>query len=177
MDCREWKRPFYHRCATNSYISAPSSDPPLPPETVGLVLERRRLHSKTDCLRYCVDDTTDILRGVYCENLRTQLVPVIQKGGLQTASDSLPLQRLSGKTASLPGPADTPSTCSGAQFETETMLYGLGQSEVCKRVTDVWLWQQEGFPPPPPPPPHVTLDGQEFPQSTGDSLLIPGHSQ
>ncbi|XP_029608940.1 3-hydroxyanthranilate 3,4-dioxygenase isoform X3 [Salmo trutta] len=59
----------------------------------------------------------------------------------------------------------------------KTMLYGLGQSEVCKRVTDVWLWQQEGFPPPPPPPPHVTLDGQEFPQSTGDSLLIPGHSQ
>ncbi|KAK6293483.1 hypothetical protein J4Q44_G00358090 [Coregonus suidteri] len=26
-------------------------------------------------------------------------------------------------------------------------------------------------------PPHVTLDGQEFPLSTGDSLLIPGHSQ
>uniref|UniRef100_A0A3P9J494 3-hydroxyanthranilate 3,4-dioxygenase n=1 Tax=Oryzias latipes TaxID=8090 RepID=A0A3P9J494_ORYLA len=49
--------------------------------TVGLVVERRRLLNETDCLRYFVDNTTDILfeRWFYCENLGTQLVPIIKE--------------------------------------------------------------------------------------------------
>ncbi|XP_056616656.1 3-hydroxyanthranilate 3,4-dioxygenase isoform X2 [Triplophysa dalaica] len=49
--------------------------------TVGLVVERRRLHSETDGLRYYVDNTSDVLfeRWFYCENLGTQLVPLIKE--------------------------------------------------------------------------------------------------
>ncbi|TRY88738.1 hypothetical protein DNTS_029672 [Danionella cerebrum] len=49
--------------------------------TVGLVIERRRLHSETDGLRYFVQDSTDVLfeRWFYCENLGTQLVPIINE--------------------------------------------------------------------------------------------------
>ncbi|XP_070981865.1 3-hydroxyanthranilate 3,4-dioxygenase [Oncorhynchus clarkii lewisi] len=163
--------------------------------TVGLVVERRRLQSETDCLRYYVDNTSDILfeRWFNCENLGTQLVPLIQEF---FASE----QHRTGKPnpdevfRQPPFPMNTmhvmtpfhfrdwvdkqqPSLASGrpidmfgAQFETETLLYGPGQTEACERETDVWIWQQEGSS-------HVTLDGQEFPLSTGDSLLIPGHSQ
>ncbi|KAF6714474.1 3-hydroxyanthranilate 3,4-dioxygenase [Oryzias melastigma] len=50
-------------------------------DTVGLVVERRRLLNETDCLRYYVNNTTDILfeRWFYCENLGTQLVPIIKE--------------------------------------------------------------------------------------------------
>ncbi|KTF81804.1 hypothetical protein cypCar_00031633 [Cyprinus carpio] len=49
--------------------------------TVGLVVERRRLRSETDGLRYFVDNSTDVLfeRWFYCENLGTQLVPIIKE--------------------------------------------------------------------------------------------------
>lgn len=49
--------------------------------TVGLVVERRRLLTETDCLRYYVENTTDILfeKWFYCQDLGTQLVPVIKE--------------------------------------------------------------------------------------------------
>eukprot|EP00066_Takifugu_rubripes_P011898 XP_011601164.1 PREDICTED: uncharacterized protein LOC101061554 [Takifugu rubripes] len=49
--------------------------------SVGLVVERRRLLTETDCLRYYVDNSTSILfeRWFYCEDLGTQLVPVIKE--------------------------------------------------------------------------------------------------
>ncbi|XP_051773010.1 3-hydroxyanthranilate 3,4-dioxygenase isoform X4 [Ctenopharyngodon idella] len=49
--------------------------------TVGLVVERRRLRSETDGLRYFVANSTDVLfeRWFYCENLGTQLVPIIKE--------------------------------------------------------------------------------------------------
>uniref|UniRef100_A0A8C7RS87 3-hydroxyanthranilate 3,4-dioxygenase n=1 Tax=Oncorhynchus mykiss TaxID=8022 RepID=A0A8C7RS87_ONCMY len=125
--------------------------------TVGLVLERRRLHSKTDCLRYHHPPW------FYCENLRTQLVPRMLRSSVFFASE----QHRTGKlNPDFRQPQNT------LHFETATMLCGPGQTEVCKQGTDVWLWQQVQW-----IPPHVTLDGQEFPQSTGDSLLIPGHME
>lgn len=163
--------------------------------TVGLVVERRRLQTETDCLRYYVENTTDILfeRWFYCENLGTQLIPIIKEF---MASE----QHITGK----PNPAEVfrqspfqmntmhvmtpfpfkdwvdkqrpslaegcPIDMFGAQFETETMLYGPGQTEASRRESDVWIWQLEGSS-------HVTMDGQEFPLSAGDSLLLPGKSQ
>uniref|UniRef100_A0A4W5Q4F0 3-hydroxyanthranilate 3,4-dioxygenase n=1 Tax=Hucho hucho TaxID=62062 RepID=A0A4W5Q4F0_9TELE len=150
--------------------------------TVGLVVERRRLQSEIDCLRYYVDNTSDTLfeRWFYCENLGTQLVPVIQEF---FASE----QHRTGKPnpdevfRQPPFPMNTmhvmtpfhfrdwvdkqqPSLASGrpidmfgAQFETEVTL-------------EYPNYDLEGSS-------HVTLDGQELPLSTGDSLLIPGHSQ
>ncbi|XP_045836045.1 3-hydroxyanthranilate 3,4-dioxygenase isoform X1 [Meles meles] len=50
-------------------------------DTVGLVIERRRLQTELDGLRYYVEDTTDILfeKWFYCGNLGTQLAPIIQE--------------------------------------------------------------------------------------------------
>ncbi|XP_040080637.1 3-hydroxyanthranilate 3,4-dioxygenase isoform X2 [Oryx dammah] len=49
--------------------------------TVGLVIERRRLKTELDGLRYYVGDTTDVLfeKWFYCEDLGTQLAPIIQE--------------------------------------------------------------------------------------------------
>ncbi|XP_060042923.1 3-hydroxyanthranilate 3,4-dioxygenase isoform X2 [Erinaceus europaeus] len=49
--------------------------------TVGLVIERRRLPSELDGLRFYVENTTDVLfeKWFYCEDLGTQLAPIIQE--------------------------------------------------------------------------------------------------
>ena len=50
-------------------------------DTVGLVIERERLETETDGLRYFVGDSTDILfeRWFYCDDLGVQLKPVIEE--------------------------------------------------------------------------------------------------
>ena len=50
-------------------------------DTVGLVIERERLRSETDGLRYYVGDTSQILfeRWFYCDDLGVQLKPIIEE--------------------------------------------------------------------------------------------------
>jgi len=50
-------------------------------KTVGLVIERERLDTETDGLRYFVGDTADILfeRWFHCDDLGTQLKPIIDE--------------------------------------------------------------------------------------------------
>ena len=50
-------------------------------DTVGLVIERERLVSETDGLRYYVGESTETLfeRWFYCQDLGSQLKPVIQE--------------------------------------------------------------------------------------------------
>ena len=50
-------------------------------DTVGLVIERERLLTETDGLRYYVGDTTRTLfeRWFYCDDLGSQLKPVIEE--------------------------------------------------------------------------------------------------
>lgn len=50
-------------------------------DTVGLVIERERIKTEKDCLRYFVEGTTKSLfeRWFYCDDLGTQLVPVIKE--------------------------------------------------------------------------------------------------
>ncbi|KAI5606896.1 3-hydroxyanthranilate 3,4-dioxygenase isoform X1 [Silurus asotus] len=160
--------------------------------TVGLVVERRRLRSETDCLRYYVDNSTDILfeRWFYCENLGTQLVPVIQefmaskqhKTGKPDPDDPI-------KTAPFPlnnmnvmipfcfkdwvekqKPAlssGQPLDMFGMQFETEVMLYGPGKLEPSKRSSDAWIWQLEGSS-------SVSMNAEDHNLSKGDCLLVLG---
>ncbi|XP_059929068.1 3-hydroxyanthranilate 3,4-dioxygenase-like isoform X1 [Gadus macrocephalus] len=163
--------------------------------TVGLVVERMRLPTETDCLRYYVDNSTDILfeRWFFCQNLGTQLVPIIKEF---FASN----QQITGKPdpneifRQPPFPMNTMNVMSpfcfkdwldkqrgplaagghidvfGAQFETEVILYGAGQTELCTEQNDAWIWQQEGSS-------TVTIEDQEFSLSSGDSLLILAQSQ
>ncbi|XP_031731998.1 3-hydroxyanthranilate 3,4-dioxygenase [Anarrhichthys ocellatus] len=162
---------------------------------VGLVVERRRLLTETDCLRYFVDNTTCTLfeKWFYCENLGTQLVPIIKefmaskqaKTGKPDSSEVFgepPFQLntmnvmspfsfkdwLDKQRPSLSG--SSPIDMFGAQFETEVMVFGPGLTETSVRQSDVWIWQMEGSS-------RVTMNEQEFSLSAGDSLLVPEQSQ
>ncbi|XP_007576445.1 3-hydroxyanthranilate 3,4-dioxygenase [Poecilia formosa] len=163
--------------------------------TVGLVMERRRLLTETDCLRYYVDNTTDILfeRWFYCENLGTQLVPIIKefmasnqaKTGkpdpdevfreppfqMNTMNVMTPFSFKDWLNKQRPSLANgRPINIFGAQFETEVMVFGPGLTETSVQQTDLWIWQMEGSS-------AVTMAEQTFSLTSGDSLLIPEQSQ
>ncbi|XP_031139996.1 3-hydroxyanthranilate 3,4-dioxygenase [Sander lucioperca] len=163
--------------------------------TVGLVVERRRLLTETDCLRYYVDNTTDTLfeKWFYCHDLGTQLVPIIKefmaskqgKTGrpdpnevfreppfqMNTLNVMLPFSFKDWLDKHRPSLASSrPIDMFGAQFETEAMVFGPGRTETTVRQSDVWIWQLEGSS-------RVTMNEHEFTLSAGDSLLIPEHSQ
>ncbi|XP_029926586.1 3-hydroxyanthranilate 3,4-dioxygenase [Myripristis murdjan] len=163
--------------------------------TVGLVVERRRLPAERDCLRYYVDNSPQILfeRWFYCENLGTQLVPIIRefmaseqcRTGKPNPYDDFTNPPFSMNTERVMPPfnfkkwLDTqrPILATGRhinmfgdQFETETLLYGPGWPETSKRESDVWIWQLEGSS-------KVTMNRKEVRLSQGDSLLIPQQSE
>ncbi|XP_026045268.1 3-hydroxyanthranilate 3,4-dioxygenase [Astatotilapia calliptera] len=163
--------------------------------TVGLVMERRRLLTETDCLRYHVDNTTDILfeKWFYCQDLGTQLVPIIKefmaskqcKTGkpdpnevfreppfqLNTMNVMTPFSFKDWLEKQRPSLGNgRPIDMFGAQFETEAMVFGPGLTEMTTPQTDVWVWQLEGSS-------TVTMNEQEFSLPAGDSLLIPEQSQ
>ncbi|XP_067421159.1 3-hydroxyanthranilate 3,4-dioxygenase isoform X4 [Emydura macquarii macquarii] len=163
-------------------------------KTVGLVIERKRLNTETDGLRYYVGESTNVLfeRWFHCEDLGTQLIPIIQEFFSST-------QYHTGK----PNPddllKDTPFplnatrvmdpfsfqiwlndhhgeinqklslTVFGDNFETEAVVYGRGVSEGSKKNADIWIWQLDGTS-------VVTMDGKTLSLAAGDSLLIPAQS-
>ncbi|KAM3863295.1 3-hydroxyanthranilate 3,4-dioxygenase [Diretmus argenteus] len=159
--------------------------------TVGLVVERRRLLTETDCLRYYVDNSTEILfeKWFYCESLGTQLVPVIKeffaskqyKTGKPDPNEVFRQPPFQMNTLNVMSPfcfkdwlekqrpslgGGRPINMFGAQFETETMLFGPGLTEKTVRQSDVWIWQLEGSS-------RVSMNEEDFALSPGDSLLIP----
>ncbi|KAF3708545.1 3-hydroxyanthranilate 3,4-dioxygenase [Channa argus] len=163
--------------------------------TVGLVVERRRLLTETDCLRYYVNNTTDILfeKWFYCQDLGTQLVPIIKefmaskqyKTGKPDPNEVFREPPFQLNTMNVMSPfsfkdwldknrptlaSGRPVDMFGAQFETEAMVFGCGVMETTVRQSDVWIWQLEGSS-------QVTLNEQEISLSEGDSLLIPEHSE
>ncbi|XP_029962772.1 3-hydroxyanthranilate 3,4-dioxygenase [Salarias fasciatus] len=163
--------------------------------TVGLVVERRRLRTETDCLRYFVDNTTDTLfeRWFYCQNLGTQLVPIIKefmaseqsKTGKPDPNDVFRDPPFQLNTMNVMSPfsfkdwlekhrpslsSGKPIDMFGAQFETEVIVFGPGLTDTTVRQSDVWIWQLEGSS-------KVIQTEKEFTLSAGGSLLIPEHSQ
>ncbi|XP_012682767.1 3-hydroxyanthranilate 3,4-dioxygenase isoform X2 [Clupea harengus] len=158
--------------------------------TVGLVVERRRLLTETDALRYHVDNSTDILweRWFYCKNLGTQLAPVIKEFfaseehrtgkpnpdppkkapfPLNTASVMAPFSfkdRVDGLRADIASSKSVDMF--GPEFETEVLLWGPGETNTTKHEADRWIWQLEGTS-------EVTLNHEKFNLTKGDSLLIP----
>ncbi|XP_054655705.1 3-hydroxyanthranilate 3,4-dioxygenase [Dunckerocampus dactyliophorus] len=163
--------------------------------TVGLVVERRRLLTETDCLRYYVSNTTDILfeKWFYCEDLGTQLVPIIQefmaskqyKTGKPDPNEDFREPPFQMNNMNVMSPfcfkswldkhkpfltSCSPINMFGAQFETEVTLFGAGLTDASLLQSDVWIWQLEGSS-------RVTMNEQEFNLSAGNSLLIPEHNQ
>ncbi|CAB1437663.1 unnamed protein product [Pleuronectes platessa] len=163
--------------------------------TVGLVVERRRLLTETDCLRYHVENTTDILfeKWFYCQNLGTQLVPIIKefflseqcRTGKPDPDEVFRQPPFQMNTRAVMSPfsfkdwldKQRPSLASGrpvdmfgAQFETEVMVFGPGLTETTVPQSDVWIWQMEGSS-------KVTMNEQEATLTAGDSFIIPEQSQ
>nr|XP_035929663.1 3-hydroxyanthranilate 3,4-dioxygenase isoform X1 [Halichoerus grypus] len=159
--------------------------------TMGLVIERRRLKTELDGLRYYMGDTTDILfeKWFYCKDLGTQLAPIIQeffsseqyKTGkpipdqllqeppfpLSTRSVMEPMSLeawLDGHRRQLQ--AGTPLSLFGDTYETQVIVHGQGSSEGPRQDVDVWLWQLEGSS-------VVTMGEQHLSLAPDDSLLVP----
>ncbi|XP_074531591.1 3-hydroxyanthranilate 3,4-dioxygenase isoform X2 [Halichoeres trimaculatus] len=163
--------------------------------TVGLVVERRRLLTETDCLRYYVENSTNILfeRWFYCEDLGTQLVPIIKEfmkskqfqTGKPDPDEEFREPPFQMNTAKVMSPfnfrqwLDTqrPTLTSrgqvdmfGDQFETQVKVFGPGHTGTSVQQSDVWIWQMEGNS-------TVTMNQQQFRLSAGDSLLIHENNQ
>ncbi|XP_064411692.1 3-hydroxyanthranilate 3,4-dioxygenase isoform X2 [Latimeria chalumnae] len=163
--------------------------------TVGLVIERQRLKTETDGLRYYIEHSTDVLfeKWFYCEDLGTQLVPIIKeffssqqyKTGKPNPDE---LQK------EIPFPFNTAAVMTpfsfkewlaahqqeiqekksvnmfGGQFETEAIIYGPGESKGSNENTDIWIWQLEGTS-------MVTINDETFEATAGDSVLIPSQAK
>ncbi|XP_046519509.1 3-hydroxyanthranilate 3,4-dioxygenase isoform X2 [Equus quagga] len=134
--------------------------------TVGLVIERKRLKTELDGLRYYVGDTTDVLfeKWFYCEDLGTQLAPIIQeffsseqhRTGKPNPDQLLKEPPFPLSTRSVMEPmsleawldghhrelqAGTPLSLFGDTYETQVIVHGQGSSKDLRQDVDVWLWQ------------------------------------
>ncbi|EGW03183.1 3-hydroxyanthranilate 3,4-dioxygenase [Cricetulus griseus] len=162
--------------------------------TMGLVIERRRLESELDGLRYYVGDTVNVLfeKWFYCKDLGTQLAPIIQEFfrseqyrtgkpdpdqllkeppfPLSTRSVMEPMSLktwLDGHSRELQ--AGTSLSLFGDTYETQVIVHGQGSSKGPRQDVDVWLWQlasREGSS-------MVTMGGQRVGLAPDDSLLVP----
>ncbi|CAH2254740.1 3-hydroxyanthranilate 3,4-dioxygenase [Pelobates cultripes] len=163
--------------------------------TVGLVIERRRLGTEKDGLRYYVGDkSTEVLyeKWFYCEDLGKQLAPIINEffksKQYQTGKPDpdKPLEEM-------PFPLNPVNVMKPFNFQKwlenhririnlqkelhlfddhhdmKVTIYGSGESKPSITKTDVWIWQLEGTS-------GVMLDGETVRLNAGESLLIEEHS-
>ncbi|CAL4098259.1 unnamed protein product, partial [Meganyctiphanes norvegica] len=160
-------------------------------DTVGLVIERERLKTEDDCLRYFVGDTTDILfeKWFYCEDLGTQLGPVIReyfaseqhKTGKPipgTITDNPPWVPDTTRVLEKPFPLASWLTKHKAEIEQEgsrrlwdlsyqsdIVVLGKGKQEAKLERAETWLWQLEGKS-------EINMDGEKIVLKPSDSLLV-----
>ncbi|XP_043931021.1 3-hydroxyanthranilate 3,4-dioxygenase isoform X2 [Protopterus annectens] len=159
-------------------------------DTVGLVIERRRLITETDGLRYYIDNSTDVLfeKWFYCEDLGIQLKPVIEeffssqqhRTGKPNPDELLKETPFPFRTDTVMAPfsfkewldahraeikAKNAVDMFGEQFETKMVIYGAGQNSHTQENADIWIWQLEGTS-------IVKVDGNSLNLSEGDSILI-----
>ncbi|XP_009089377.2 3-hydroxyanthranilate 3,4-dioxygenase [Serinus canaria] len=162
--------------------------------TVGLVIERQRLKTEMDGLRYYVGESTDVLfeKWFHCEDLGTQLIPIIQeffnsrqyKTGKPNPDEPLKETPFPLNSTSAMEPFSFSSWLNdhrgeikqkkslsmfGDNFETEAIAYGPGITEKSKKNSDIWIWQLEGTS-------TVAMDGKTLTLSAGDSLLVRAQS-
>ncbi|NWV41346.1 3HAO dioxygenase, partial [Grantiella picta] len=162
--------------------------------TVGLVVERERLKTEIDGLRYYVGETTNVLfeKWFHCEDLGTQLIPLIKeffnsrqyKTGKPNPDELLKETPFPLNSTSVMEPFSFSSWLNdhrgeikhkkslsmfGDNFETEVIAYGPGTTEKSKKNSDIWIWQLEGTS-------TVAMDGKSLTLSAGDSLLVRAQS-
>ncbi|XP_003473101.1 3-hydroxyanthranilate 3,4-dioxygenase [Cavia porcellus] len=159
--------------------------------TMGLVIERTRLETELDGLRYYVGDTVDVLyeKWFHCKDLGTQLAPIIQeffRSEQYRTGKPIPDQLLKKppfplNTRSVMEPmslkawldghrkelqAGTSLNLFGDTYETQVVAHGRGSSKGPGEDVDVWLWQLEGSS-------VVMMGGQHLSLAPDDSVLVP----
>ncbi|XP_015335215.1 3-hydroxyanthranilate 3,4-dioxygenase isoform X1 [Marmota marmota marmota] len=159
--------------------------------TMGLVIERRRLETELDGLRYYVGDTVDVLfeKWFYCKDLGTQLAPIIQeffRSEQCRTGKPIPDQLLKEppfplSTRSIMEPVSLKAWLDGHRrelqagrsinlfgdtYETQVIVHGQGRSRGLEQDVDLWLWQLEGSS-------VVTLGEEHLGLAPDDSLLVP----
>ncbi|KAL7645473.1 UNVERIFIED_CONTAM: hypothetical protein RMT77_003859 [Armadillidium vulgare] len=160
--------------------------------TVGLVIERERLKTETDCLRYFVEGTTEILfeKWFYCEDLGVQLIPVIQEYFSSeqhrtgrpipgTITSNPPWQPDSKRELEKPFSLNYwimenfqeikkngKKRLFNFSYESDVTVYVEGEDSV-KDETEIWLWQIEGE--------SEVITKEEIKLKKNDSLLIEGN--
>nr|CAB3251715.1 3-hydroxyanthranilate 3,4-dioxygenase-like [Phallusia mammillata] len=154
--------------------------------TVGLVIERERLKTETDILRYFIDGSLDVLfeKAFYCEDLGTELPPIINeffqseahKTGKPNPENVLTkypfeldsevdLGRAINLKSLIENIGEDHALFEGKhQFQITVMQSG--SSDISTGSVDNWVWQLWGKS-------NVTVNGQCFSMDTGDTLLIP----
>ncbi|XP_025059001.1 3-hydroxyanthranilate 3,4-dioxygenase isoform X3 [Alligator sinensis] len=162
--------------------------------TVGLVIERKRLKTETDGLRYYVEESTDVLfeRWFHCEDLGVQLTPIIQeffsssqyRTGKPNPDELLKVTPFPLNATAVMDPFSFQDWLNdhrkeinqkkslsifGDNFETQAVVHGPGVSEGNQKNADIWIWQLESTS-------AVAMDGKTLTLTAGDSLLIPAQS-
>ncbi|XP_042319171.1 3-hydroxyanthranilate 3,4-dioxygenase isoform X2 [Sceloporus undulatus] len=159
--------------------------------TVGLVIERKRLKTETDGLRYYVGESADVLfeRWFYCDDLGTQLSPIMQEffsskqyqTGEPNPDELLKETPFPLNDTKVMNPFSLQVWLNNHQedlvqkkslrlfeenFETEVIIWGPGISKEEGKNADIWIWQMEGTS-------VVTANSKTLTLMNGDSLLIP----
>uniref|UniRef100_A0A7M4FDY8 3-hydroxyanthranilate 3,4-dioxygenase n=1 Tax=Crocodylus porosus TaxID=8502 RepID=A0A7M4FDY8_CROPO len=134
--------------------------------TVGLVIERKRLKTETDGLRYYVEESTNVLfeRWFYCEDLGIQLTPIIQeffsssqyRTGKPNPDELLKVTPFPLNATAVMDPFSFQDWLNdhrreinekkslsifGDNFETQAVVHGPGVSEGNQKNADIWIWQ------------------------------------
>ncbi|XP_061481357.1 3-hydroxyanthranilate 3,4-dioxygenase isoform X3 [Rhineura floridana] len=134
--------------------------------TVGLVIERKRLKTETDGLRYYIGESTNVLfeRWFYCDDLGTQLIPIIQEffsskqyqTGKPNPDELLKEIPFPLNDAKVMDPFSLQGWLNdhhedidqkkflrlfGDNSETEVIIFGPGITKEGGKNADIWLWQ------------------------------------
>ncbi|XP_057254527.1 3-hydroxyanthranilate 3,4-dioxygenase isoform X3 [Pezoporus wallicus] len=128
--------------------------------TMGLVIERERLKTEIDGLRFFSSrqyqtgkpNPDEILKETpFPLNLTSVMEPFSFQGWLNDHRGEIQQKKS--------------SSLFGDNFETEVIAYGPGTTEKSKKNSDIWIWQLEGTS-------TVAMDGKTLTLSAGDSLLV-----
>ncbi|XP_045741062.1 3-hydroxyanthranilate 3,4-dioxygenase isoform X2 [Mirounga angustirostris] len=129
--------------------------------TMGLVIERRRLKTELDGLRFFSSEQHKTGKPIPDQLLQEPPFPLSTRSIMEPMS----LEAwLDGHRRQLQ--AGTPLSLFGDTYETQVIVHGQGSNEGPRQDVDVWLWQLEGSS-------VVTMGEQHLSLAPDDSLLVP----
>ncbi|XP_011940325.1 PREDICTED: 3-hydroxyanthranilate 3,4-dioxygenase isoform X5 [Cercocebus atys] len=128
--------------------------------TVGLVVERRRLETELDGLRFFSSEQYRTGKPIPDQLLKEPPFPLSTRSIMEPMSLEAWLDSRRRELQ-----AGAPLSLFGDTYETQVTAYGQGSSEGLRQNVDVWLWQLEGSS-------VVTMGGRHLSLAPDDSLLV-----